>query len=224
VFLYWHTSLPYSTHKRRLRGGYAATCYGYYPPNIPGRLFKQKEISVGPGRVLLRITPQVFSPFDEGSDQGVPSSPLLITPVRQKRYDIYEKTIGSIWKQASEAFNKASKIVIIGYSFPSTDVRAIGLLRDALAGKPHSIDLEIVAPGVQEIVARIGKKTLSLAKTVSAYDETFDQYLGRLSSHIPERMRDAVAKDDKVRQWILRLLVLSLATAAQRSELHRGGI
>jgi hypothetical protein len=84
VFLYWHTSLPYPTHNNLWRGGYATTCYGYYPPNIPGRLFNRKEISAGPGKVLVRFTPRLFSPFAEGSDQGVPSSPLLITPVRQK--------------------------------------------------------------------------------------------------------------------------------------------
>ncbi len=222
VFLYWHSSLPYQTHKRRWRGGYATTCYGYYPPNIPGRLFNRKEISAGPGKVFLRFTPRLFSPFDEGSDQGVPSSPLLITPVRQKKYDMYEKTIGSIWKQASDAFGGAEKIVIVGYSFPPTDVRALGLLRDALAAKPKVIDLEIVAPGVQDIVGRIGKDTLSLAKSVSAYDETFDRYLDRIRSGIPERMSEAAAKYDEVRQWILRLLFLSLTTAAQRNALHRG--
>lgn len=41
VFLYWHSSLPYPTHHGRWRGGYAPTCYGYYPPNIPGRLFNR---------------------------------------------------------------------------------------------------------------------------------------------------------------------------------------
>jgi hypothetical protein len=222
VFLYWHTSLCYATHKRRWRGGYATTCYGYYPPNIPGRLFGRKEISAGPGRVFIRLTPQLFSPFAEGSDQGVPSSPLLITPVRQKKYDMYEKTIGSIWSQASDAFEGASKIVIVGYSFPSTDVRALGLLRDALAAKPNTIDLEIVAPGVKEIIERIGDKTLALARTVSAHDETFDRYLHRISSRIPERLKEVAARDDEVREWILRLLFLSLTTAAQRNVLHRG--
>ena len=120
VFLYWHSSLPYPTHHGRWRGGYAPTCYGYYPPNIPGRLFNRAEISAGPGRVFVSHTLRLFSPFAESSDPGVPSSPLLITPVRQKKYEMYASTIGSLWKQAAENLQTADRIVIVGYSFPPT--------------------------------------------------------------------------------------------------------
>ena len=222
VFLYWHTSLPFATHKGRWRGGYATTCYGYYPPNIPGRYFDKNEISAGPGRVFVRYTPRLFSPFPEGSERGVPSSPLLITPVRQKKYDMYLGTIGSIWQQAADTFAKADKIVIVGYSFPATDVRALQLLRGALETRPGDIALEFVAPGVEEIANRVGQKTLALAKSVSTYDETFDRYLERISSDIPNRMRSAARQNDEVRDWMLRLLFLSLTTAEQRGELHQG--
>ena len=226
VFLYWHTSLAFPTHKSRWRGGYAATCYGYYPPNIPGRLFKRKEISVGPGRVLLRLTPNLFSPFGEGSETGVPSSPLLITPVRQKKYDMYEGTIGSIWEQGSNAFERADKIVIVGYSFPATDIRAMALLKKALETRPNQIDIEFVVPGVNDIVKRVGSKVLALAKSVSTYDETFDKYLNGLASAIPDRMRAAASSHKEVEEWMLRLLVLSSTTAEQRAAMHsktRGG-
>jgi hypothetical protein len=222
VFLYWHTSLPFPTHKGRWRGGYATTCYGYYPPNIPGRLFNREEISAGPGKVLVRYTPRLFSPFSEGSDSGVPSSPLLITPVRQKKYDMYAKTIGSIWEQAADTLKSSNRVVIVGYSFPATDVRARQLLTAALKSRPNQIDVEFVAPGVNDIVGRVGQETLALARSVSAFDETFDRYLERLSLQSASFMREAAKRTAEVRDWIFLLLGLSLATAEQRAGLHRG--
>lgn len=223
VFLYWHSSLPYPTHHGRWRGGYAPTCYGYYPPNIPGRLFNRAEISAGPGRVFVSQTLRLFSPFAEPSDPGVPSSPLLITPVRQKKYEMYASTIGSVWKQASESLQTADKVVIVGYSFPPTDVRALGLLRAALSKRRGDIDLEVVAPGVEDILGRIGEKTLSMAKTVTSFDMKFEEYLEHLSSRIPAMMREAAAQSKEVQDWLKILLGLSLATSEQRHALHRVG-
>jgi len=45
VFLYWHSSLPYATHKSRWTGGYVPTTYCYYPPNIPGEYFNQAQLA-----------------------------------------------------------------------------------------------------------------------------------------------------------------------------------
>jgi hypothetical protein len=221
VFLYWHSSLPYPTHHGRWRGGYAPTCYGYYPPNIPGRLFNRAEISAGPGRVFVSHTLRLFSPFAESSDPGVPSSPLLITPVRQKKYEMYASTIGSLWKQAAENLQTADRIVIVGYSFPPTDVRALGLVRAALSKRRGDIDIEVVAPGVKEILGRVGDNTLSMAKTVTTFDMKFEQYLEHLSSRIPALMREAAAQSKEVQDWLKTLLGLSLATAEQRQAMHR---
>lgn len=220
VFLYWHTSLPYLTHNGRWRGGYAPTCYGYYPPNIPGRLFNQAEISAGPGKVILKTTPRLFSPFAESGDRGVASSPLLITPVRQKKYDMYASTIGSLWKQAAETLKTANRIVIVGYSFPPTDVRALGLLRTALSKRRGDIELEVVAPGVKEILGRIGNHALSMAKTVTPFDMKFEQYLEHVGSRVPAMMRDAARESKEVEDWVKLLLALSLATAEQRQAMH----
>jgi len=221
VFLYWHSSLPYLTHHGRWRGGYVPTCYGYYPPNIPGKLFNRAEISAGPGRVFSSFTPRLFSPFEESSDHGVPSSPLLITPVRQKKYDMYASTIGSLWKQAAASLDTAGKVVIVGYSFPPTDVRTLSLVRAALSKRRAVIELEIVAPGVKEILGRIGDDTLSLAKKVTTFDMTFEQYLEHVGSRIPGMMREAAAQSKEVHDWIMMLLGLSLTTAKQRGAMHR---
>ena len=86
VFLYWQSTMPYGTHKNRWKGGYASTCYCYYPPNIPEPLFTQEQLSLQPGHVLAKfVSKGIFAPFNEMDSAGVPASPLLITPVRQKK-------------------------------------------------------------------------------------------------------------------------------------------
>jgi hypothetical protein len=130
IFLYWQSTLPYETHNGRWRGGYASTCYCYYPPNLPIAAFSHKQLSPEPGRTFISATLRFYSPFTEPSDKGVPSSPLLILPVRQKRYDMYQSTIETLWQQSADALRTAGKIVIVGYSFPSTDARPLELLRN----------------------------------------------------------------------------------------------
>jgi len=129
VFLFWQASLPYETHKGRWYGGYGPTCYGYYPPHLPANCFSTTAISPEKDHVILMFSYKgIFAPFDEPLVQGVPSSPLLITPVRQKRYDTYTNVIGSLWGLAEKTFEETDKIVAIGYSFPPTDTRALSLV------------------------------------------------------------------------------------------------
>ncbi len=134
---------------------------------------------------------------------------------------MYASTIGSLWKQAAENLQTADRIVIVGYSFPPTDVRALGLVRAALSKRRGDIDIEVVAPGVKEILGRIGDNTLSMAKTVTTFDMKFEQYLEHLSSRIPALMREAAAQSKEVQDWLKTLLGLSLATAEQRQAMHR---
>ncbi|MFZ0929445.1 MAG: hypothetical protein WAN11_12635 [Syntrophobacteraceae bacterium] len=163
IFLFWQSTLPYATFKQRWRGGYAPTCYGYYPPNIPGSNFTEKQLSPGPGRMFVEYTPiRVFSPFKEPSVSGIASSPLLITPVRQKRYDIYQSKMEPLWQEAAEAMKVADKIVIIGYSFPPTDSKPLELLTNAIDLRKRDIKIEIVAPHAKNIASRIGEAHLVL--------------------------------------------------------------
>jgi hypothetical protein len=133
-------------------GGHVPSSYCYYPPNIPVEFFAEEQLSAKPGHVFLNFTPRFLSPFEEEEAQGVPSSPILITPVRQKKYDIYRSTIQSLWTQALRELEAASRVVVIGYSFPPTDTRALDLFRSLLAARGHEIAVEIVAPDVADIV------------------------------------------------------------------------
>lgn len=208
VFLYWHSSLPYATHKNRWRGGYVPTTYCYYPPNLPADFFTKEQLSAPPGDVFVTRTMQFLSPFKEGDPTGsIPSSPILITPVRQKKYEIYKATIQSLWSQAVKALEDVSRIVIIGYSFPSTDTRALDLFRGLLITRGKELSLEIVAPDVEDIAKRIGEEYLVYAKEVKLHKMIFEEYLELLSESMPSMMRQAAADDPEVQAWLERIYI-----------------
>lgn len=220
IFLYWQSGLPYGTHKSRWRGGYVQTCYCYYPPNIPGSYFPEGEISAAPGHVFLKFTPKgIFASFDEPDPSGIPSSAVLITPVRQKTYEIYQTAINSLWTQTAELLKTSDKIVIIGYSFPATDTRALELLENGLAARPGTVTVEVVAPDASAIVARIGEARLTKAKTVTAHDMRFDQYISVLASNASALMKKAAAEHKEVWDWAERIYALGQLTLVREADL-----
>jgi hypothetical protein len=202
AFLYWHSSMPYATHRNRWTGGYVPTTYCYYPPHIPGEFFTKAQLSPGPGHVFLSANLRVFSPFEEGSPNGVPSSPILITPVRQKRYDGFAQNIENLWMRAVEALENAHRIVIVGYSFPATDVRPLDLFRSVLAARGEELSVEIVAPGVEEIANRIGRDILGRVRELKLHSMKFEEYMDSLYSSTAAMMRSAAASDKEVRDWL----------------------
>ena len=203
IFLYWHSAVPYETYRERWRGGYAVTCYGYYPPNLPISAFSEASLSAPPGHVKLRVIPiNIFSPFQEPTDTGIDSSPLLITPVRQKKYERYASIIERLWQQAHESLSSADRIVIIGYSLPPTDTRPLEMLRAALETRKGAVSVEIVDPYANDVALRIGDNYLSNAKKVTIHSLTFEDYLGLLWKNAPRMMKQAAERYDEVSNWI----------------------
>jgi hypothetical protein len=209
IFLYWQSTLPYETHKSRWRGGYVPTCYCYYPPNIPGDAFVQEHLSAGPGRMFAKATLiGIFSPFKEISGKGVPSSPLLITPVHQKRYDMYQTKIENLWQQAADSMRTADQIIIIGCSFPITDTRPLELIRNILDSRGENLSVEIVAPDAKDIISRIGIRHFSNTKKTVIRSVKFEDYLQKLSDDAPRYMKRAAAKNNEVKEWLERIYIL----------------
>lgn len=230
IFLYWQSTHSFSTHRSRWRGGYAPTCYGYYPPNIPSEYFESSDLAIEPGHVLLQMNPMgVFSPFDEPSANGVPSSPLLITPVRQKRYEDYSTSIETLWNAAERDFQAVERIVIIGYSFPETDTRPLRMMREALTQNKGRVEVHIVAPDADQIAARIGDEHLKSARVVTIHKGKFEDFISYLAQDAAEIMKRAAAKSPDVEQWLQRLFVMHGISMAgglrhlQSNELRKKG-
>jgi hypothetical protein len=108
------------------------------------------------------------------------------------------------------------KVVIIGYSFPPTDNRALDLLENALTTRPGAISVEIVAPDATAITTRIGERRLSNAKTVVAHNMKFEDYLALLAKNRPVLMRQAAAEHVQVQDWVERIYALGQLTVARR--------
>lgn len=227
IFLYWQSVLPYDTYQSRWRGGYAPTCYCFYPPNLPSEYFSGGELSVGPGKVIVSARHTgIYAPFKEPSAPGVPASPLLITPVRQKKYEMYKGAVDGLWKQAGKMLESADRIVIIGYSFPPTDTRAFKLLATALNRRPSKVSVDIVAPDAESVFERIENKCLSNARRVSVYEMKFEDFLMVLAKSIPNRMRAAGERHKEIREWIQRLYIMSKIASvqeAERAQTEQGG-
>jgi hypothetical protein len=206
VFLYWHSSLPYETYRGRWCGGYTETCYGYYPPSIPFTAFPEESLAAPPGHVFIKMAPaSIYSPFKEPQNKALPSSPLLITPVRQKQYDKYASTIENLWQQSEDALASTERVVIIGYSFPVTDLRPMEMLRNTLASRKGEISIEIVDPYANDIAQRIGEDHLSDAKSVKIHPLTFEDYLDELWEQVPQRIMEASSKHEEMQKWIAKV-------------------
>ena len=52
----------------------------------------------------------------------------LVLPTRAKRFE--RRLFDGLWSQAIQALNEAAEIVVIGYSFPAADERALELLHE----------------------------------------------------------------------------------------------
>src|SRR5712691_9138780 len=164
----------------------------------------------------LQMTPiSIFSPFSEPYENGVPASPLLITPVRQKRYEDYETSIEKLWLQAEKLVQEVERIVIIGYSFPRTDRRAMNLLKRALSKGKGKIEIEIVAPDAEQIASRIGTQSLNKGKSVSLHSGRFEDYIGLLSQQAPKLMMNAAVKSVEVQEWLKRIFLLGQLSMAR---------
>lgn len=206
VFLFWQASLPYETHKGRWYGGYGPTCYGYYPPHLPANCFSTTAISPEKDHVIVMASLKgIFAPFDEPLVQGVPSSPLLITPVRQKRYDAYTSVIGNLWDLAEKAFAETDKIVAIGYSFPPTDTRALSLVRNTLSRRKNQVELTIVDPFANAIAKQIGEEYIESAESVSLQNVTFEKYIDFLWQEAPLLVKATSDNNAEFKQWVERL-------------------
>ena len=143
LFVYEHATKPYSTYAGRYMDGYAPLTFGYYPPNltnVPGR-------SAPEGFVLVQLRPKFpWVPEGQADDGGLISMPLIIPPVREKSYEFFGSLFEGLWQQAEEALRLCDEIIVIGYSFPRTDVRSHTLFTKAFMKRDSVPRVTIVDP------------------------------------------------------------------------------
>ena len=146
-YVFERATEPYPTYAGRYMSGYEEFSYGYYPPNLPLKGKPAPE-----GYVFLRS--RLRNPFmseGQAKDEGLPSMPLIIPPVKQKEYDLFGTLFTRVWREAQEQIEKADEIYVIGYSFPKTDIRTDHLFKTAFLNRDSIPKIIIVNP-IPELV------------------------------------------------------------------------
>ena len=147
-YVYESCASPYATYKGRFMPGYEDFSYGYYPPNIPEKM----KITEGYNlfKIQLNFDPRIVD--DSSADtSGLESMPLIIPPVKHKDYDLFDSIFDVLWNKATEEIVKAKKIFVIGYSFPSTDMKSIDLFKKAFMQRQDMPKVIIINPNPSEI-------------------------------------------------------------------------
>ncbi|WP_028592641.1 hypothetical protein [Paenibacillus massiliensis] len=151
IYIFEFTIDPYDTYNGRYMSNYEPHSYGNYPSNIPDSGKPAPE-----DQVLVRLTPR-FSHMPKGTagKSGLTSMPLIIPPVKHKTYDIYGYFLRS-YGEAELCLTEPSEI-IIGYSFPVTDIQSNHLFKNAFMKRKTVRRVTIVDPNPHRI-----KKKLSI--------------------------------------------------------------
>ncbi|MEO8234608.1 MAG: hypothetical protein ABI549_04270 [Flavobacterium sp.] len=169
-YIYESTKEPYSTYDGRFMPGYTDFAYGYYPPNLP---LKGKKIPDGM-MLMKNIIRTGFNPKGEAESFGLVSMPLIIPPVHDKEYDFYGDIFSTLWSKAEEDITKAKKIILIGYSFPITDIRTNNLFKNAFLKRDTIPQVIIVNPNSALIEERFIYEFGISKENITVYNEYFD--------------------------------------------------
>lgn len=142
---------PYACFKGRYIPGYQPWAYGYYPPNLdfPGR-------APPDGYTIVGLSPNFpWTKPGNASDAGLPSMPLIIPPVKSKSYEFFGDLFKTLWSKAEDALTAADEIVIIGYSFPKTDIQSDKLFHRAFSRRATIPQITIIDPNPAPVAERM---------------------------------------------------------------------
>ncbi|WP_371426044.1 hypothetical protein [Tardiphaga sp.] len=149
LHIFEKATVPYPCYAGRYIPGYQPYSYGYYPPNfldVGGR-------PASPGRVIIRTRLRAPHRMDGvSSAEGLATMPLIIPPVRNKSYEFFGSLFSKLWSTAERAIAETDRLLVIGYSFPKTDLQSINLFERAFANRTSIPEITIVDPAPQHVV------------------------------------------------------------------------
>ncbi len=83
--------------------------------------------------------------YDSYDDFGANNAPIIVPPTWKKGQ--FSPLLGEVWAGALKALSKATRICVIGYSMPETDLHFQYLMASALAANPALYGLTVVDIG-----------------------------------------------------------------------------
>jgi hypothetical protein len=99
--------------------------------------------------------------------------------------------------------------VLVGYSFPETDVKVRELVTNALLNSPGTKEVEVVDLNPEGIEERMSEPAVKAAADFRIHRGTLEDYVAKLAGGGAELMRKIAETDAEVRGWIDRLRALS---------------
>jgi len=112
------------------------------------------------------------SPLDP--NYGAPTGPLIIAPVKHKAYGQYAIILEPLWARAADALRDARRIVIVGFSFPPTDLRA----RELFTPSDRRRSIEMVDPYPDQPVSTL-RELLGSSDDIRQTAASFAEFLAR---------------------------------------------
>jgi len=174
LFLYHYATKKYITFDDRSRIGYEPFSYFYYPPdiNIPKRNTKN-----GYRTISMNLYPDTKNYGTSYGDKlSKTSMPLIIPPVKHKDYDFAGGKLNSLWSKSKFSISAADEIIIIGYSFPITDIKAWELFEKMNFNK-KKYKITVVDPFSDNIVKRIEERLKNKNIEIISYNMTLADYI-----------------------------------------------
>ncbi|MEZ9464875.1 hypothetical protein AB4178_24650 [Vibrio splendidus] len=170
VYVYESTEEPYPCHRGRFLEGYERFSYGYYPVNLD-------MVAYAPDGQPIVFVPQPKPHVKKGtaSSDGVATIPLIIPPVKEKKYDQYGSLFDGLWESTGKAIETADEIILIGYSFPKTDIKSSKLFIDAFMRRTSKPRIKILDPNPERIVDKFKYEFGFLDSDISVYKDYFSE-------------------------------------------------
>lgn len=178
IYAFHYAVNRYKTYGNRSRTGYEPLSYFYYPPDVP---LGPKPRRSGYTRISAVLYPDVnnygFNP-PNGCDEV--SMPLIIPPIKKKKYEFLEGALNDLWAKARQAMLLSEKIYIIGYSFPETDIKSWELLESVLLRRRKNLPpLVLVDPHPEALYNRLVTRLPFIVDLLDVHKTTFSNFLGK---------------------------------------------
>ncbi len=108
------------------------------------------------GTTLLRWAPQGGDGEADPERQDHPPGrePFLVPPSAEKSRYLLNPVVHELWTRARSALDGATKVSIVGYSLPATDITFRGLLADTL--RRPGVEVEVVDRFPEQVVQQLG--------------------------------------------------------------------
>jgi hypothetical protein len=174
IFCFVHSEDVYETYENRTRKGYAPFSYYYYPPNLP----IDSKVTVGGITRVSMVSAFDLPEFGKTTIGGYPyaSMPFIVPPIKNKNYNLLSNVFDKIWDLSLKALIECNELIIIGYSFPNTDIRSWDLLYNACLKRDKPMRIVLVNPFPQEIETNIKNKLFEKC-TIETIPLTFSEYI-----------------------------------------------